>query len=167
MNIDTYQITLCNLTSHHLEHFYAWASDPDVVKFMTWEVYTSRISADKFLKEVAEKHVWFKAICLNNIPIGSITLTPSQTDPQQAEFGYVLAKKYWGKGIATLAVKQAIELGFRDLPLTTIKAHVDPNNIASRRVLEKAGFINKGIIKDHILFKGRMRDSHLFSKSSG
>lgn len=159
-------ITIRNLCRDDLPYFYVWASDPEVAKSMTWEAYSSPEEANKFLVDVAEKHPWFKAICLEDVPVGSITLTPGKGNAScRAELGYVLAKAYWGRGIATYAVKKALESGFNDLGVHRIEALVDPKNIASFKVLHKAGMKCEGILKSYILFKGMLRDSYIFSKT--
>ena len=56
------------------------------------------------------------------------------------DFGYRLAQKYWGKGLATEASRAALEYGIATLGLKNIYAMTDVNNNASRQVLEKLGF---------------------------
>ena len=55
------------------------------------------------------------------------------------DLGYRLIKKYWGQGYATETAKASIDYGFNNLNLTKIFGTADINNIASRKVLEKAG----------------------------
>ncbi len=55
------------------------------------------------------------------------------------DLGYRLIKKYWGKGFATESAKASLEYGFTILQLTEIYGSADQNNLASRKVLEKAG----------------------------
>lgn len=158
------RISLKNLTRSDAEHFYTWVSAPEVAQSMTWEAYTSFAEAEKFLTEVAENHPWFKAICIDGIPVGSLTLTQGKgLSSCKAELGYVLAKAYWGKGIATSAVKQAIQMGFNDLNIRRIEALVDPNNIASERVLIKSGMQYEGLLKNYILFKNTVCDRRIYS----
>lgn len=162
-NMET-RVALRNLTSSDLEYFYVWASDHEVTKSLTWEAYTSLDDAHQFLVQVVEKHPWFKAICLDGFPIGSITLTPGKGCAScKAELGYALAKAYWGKGIATIAVKKAIEIGFLDLDIQRIEAFVDPQNIASERVLVKAGMTYEGFLRSYTVFKGVVKDRCLYS----
>ena len=54
----------------------------------------------------------------------------------EREVGYWLGKEYWGKGIATRALEQFLEL----IETRPLYAHVAKHNIGSRRVLEKCGF---------------------------
>jgi [ribosomal protein S5]-alanine N-acetyltransferase len=158
------RISLKNLTSSDLSYFYVWASDSEVSKTMTWDAYTSQEDASNFLVQIVENHPWFKAICLDGIPVGSITLTQGKGVAScKAELGYVLAKAYWGKNITTIAVKQAITVGFSDLNIQRIEAFVDPDNIASQKVLVKAGMVCEGLLKNYTLFKGEVKDRYIYA----
>ena len=55
------------------------------------------------------------------------------------DLGYRLIKRYWGKGYATEAAKAVLGYGFGNRNIQEIYADADKNNIASKRVLEKAG----------------------------
>ena len=52
---------------------------------------------------------------------------------------YSLLPRYWGNGYMTEAVQALIQLGFNKFGLSTISAESSPENIASCRVMEKAG----------------------------
>jgi len=56
------------------------------------------------------------------------------------DFGYRLARRFWGKGYATESSKAALDYGLETLQLKGIYAMTDINNLASRNVLEKVGF---------------------------
>ena len=55
------------------------------------------------------------------------------------ELGYRLMKKYWGRGYATEMSLKIIEYGFSEKNLSKIVAITHPENIASQKVLKKAG----------------------------
>lgn len=56
------------------------------------------------------------------------------------EIGYMLRKKYWGKGLATEIVKRLVEFGLDEMNLEEIQALTDFKNTPSQNVLLKAGF---------------------------
>lgn len=58
----------------------------------------------------------------------------------QLEIGYTLAKKYWGKGIATKVSRALVIYSFLNTEGDEIVAVTDLDNIGSQKVLEKAGF---------------------------
>jgi RimJ/RimL family protein N-acetyltransferase len=60
-------------------------------------------------------------------------------ETDETEVGYLLGRAYWGKGLATEAACASVRFGFEDLGLPEIVGIVHPDNVASQRVLEKAG----------------------------
>ena len=60
-------------------------------------------------------------------------------ETDEIEVGYLLGRDYWGRGLATEAAQTSVQFGFEDLGIETIVGIVHPENIASQRVLEKAG----------------------------
>ena len=158
------KLGLKTLTSADLDDFMEWATDDAVTQYMMWDSYTSRNDAEEFFKNVVENHSWFKAVCLGNKVIGSITLDKSKgAHSCKAELGYVIARKYWGNGFATQAIGLALHEGFNDLKVERIEAFVDPTNIGSQRVLEKNGFVKEGLLKKYIIQKGIVKDRFIYA----
>jgi RimJ/RimL family protein N-acetyltransferase len=62
-------------------------------------------------------------------------------DTNEIEVDYALATAYWGKGIATEALRASLRFGFEVAQLEQLIGLVVPENTASRRVLEHAGFV--------------------------
>ena len=156
--------TLRKMTSVDIDDFMEWATDDEVTKYMMWNSYTSREEAERFFQEVVEKHAWFRVICIDKKVVGSITLDKGKgAHSCKAELGYVLSRKYWGKGIATQAIKIALHSGFNDLDVERIEAFVDPSNVASQRVLEKNGLEKEGLLKNYIIQKGVVRDRVVYA----
>ena len=60
---------------------------------------------------------------------------------KETEVGYLLDAPYWGKGYATEAARASIQYGFEHCGLQEIIALVHPDNVASRRVIEKCAMI--------------------------
>ncbi|KAL2562013.1 hypothetical protein AAZV13_20G114200 [Glycine max] len=68
------------------------------------------------------------------------------------------------EGIATHAVKQVVKAAFSEFPhLERLQALVDVENVASQRVLEKAGFQREGVLRKYVVIKGKSRDMITFS----
>ena len=63
-----------------------------------------------------------------------------------AEIGYGVLEEYQGQDYATEAVKAALRCAFQNPIVTAIEAETEDDNAASKRVLEKCGFIASGII---------------------
>lgn len=59
----------------------------------------------------------------------------------ETEVGFLLDKPYWGKGCATEAARASLEFGFKNFGFEHIIALAHPENLASRRVIEKCGLV--------------------------
>ncbi|CAL4936430.1 unnamed protein product [Urochloa decumbens] len=143
----------------------AWASDPAVTAFMTWDPYTSRDTLLAFMRDTVLPHPWFRAICLagGGGPVGAVSVTPTD-DRCRAELCVVVARAHWGKGVATAALKRAVAAAFADLDgVERVEALVDADNAASRRALEKAGFQREALLRSYCVVKGRLRDMVVYS----
>jgi len=81
-------------------------------------------------------------ITLDDAPIGACGVDPRPDGP---EIGYWLGVQYWGRGLATEAVRALIDHAFGDLHHETLQAGARVSNPASRRVLEKCGFQWTGV----------------------
>ncbi len=62
----------------------------------------------------------------------------------ETEVGYLLARPFWGQGLATEAARRAVSYGFDDLALAAIIGITHPANTASQNVLRKAGLAFTG-----------------------
>lgn len=71
-------------------------------------------------------------------------VVPGRMPEGDVEIGYFLKRSAWGKGYATEACRRIVRFAFEDSPLIEIVATFDPDNDASRNVLEKSGFTNRG-----------------------
>ena len=84
-----------------------------------------------------------------------------------AEMGYYIAEPYWGKGIATEAVRQLCAYVFKNTDILRIFAEPFAFNQASCRVLEKAGFVLEGTLRQNAIKNGRIVDMKLYAICKG
>ena len=84
-------------------------------------------------KIMADQSVVLKTILFGERVAGNIV---SFEQEGEREIGYWLGKDFWGKGIATQALGDFLEI----VKIRPLYAHVAKHNFASRRVLEKCGF---------------------------
>jgi [ribosomal protein S5]-alanine N-acetyltransferase len=78
--------------------------------------------------------------------------------------GYWLGEPFWGRGIATNALKQTTDYAFRTSSLERVEATVFEWNPASARVLEKAGYLFEGRLRHSIFKDGRLGDCLLYAR---
>ena len=121
------------------------------------EFISAMLSAD-------ESETFAFAITVDNMVIGSIGIfRQSNIHRQTAELGYHIAEEYWGKGIMTEAVKQICEYVFANSDIIRIYAEPFAYNIASCRVLEKAGFQYEGTLRSNAVKNGKVIDMKMYS----
>ena len=95
--------------------------------------------------------------------IGAIGIEPCRdVNRFSGELGYWLGEPFWGKGIATLIVKEFIKYVFKYYDLIKIFAYVFSSNLSSGRVLEKAGFILEGCMRNQIVKDGKILDQLVY-----
>ncbi|MEG0367580.1 MAG: GNAT family protein, partial [Coprobacillus sp.] len=80
-----------------------------------------------------------------------------------AELGYFIGEEYWNQGYTTCAVKQICEYIFENTDIIRIFAEPFAYNIASCRVLEKAGFQYEGTLRKNAIKNGRILDMKLYA----
>ena len=158
------EVSLRPLKASDAEFFFTWAGDKEVTQSLFWDAHPSLEASRIFLENVAESHPWFMAIIFKGTPVGAITLDQGKSRAEKrAELGYVLAKKYWGLGITTQAVRIALDKGFNDLSIVRIEAYVDPDNKSSVRVLEKAGMQKEGYLEKYLVHRNKVCDRLIFA----
>ena len=107
-----------------------------------------------------------KAIVVDEQAVGGVTVfLKTENFRHTAELGYWLGEKYWKRGIMTDAVKEFVTYVFTEFPhLQKIYATVFDFNIASQKVLEKAGFEREAVLKKGAIKNEKVVDLHYFSR---
>jgi len=132
-----------------LEPFCALETDPEVRRFVGGTPRTRERAEEKFqafLKPVQDRlGLWATVYKPDDSYIGYCGVYPhfglKGPIPLEGALGYTLARRYWGRGLATEAAEAFVDFGFDELGLQRIVAMVEVGNGASVRVLEKLGFV--------------------------
>ena len=104
------------------------------------------------------------AIEVDGAAVGGIGLQlQNDIERVSGEIGYWLGEPYWGRGIATAAVRAVTPEAFTRFELTRVYAVIFPEHLASIRVLEKAGFAREGHLRQSAIKDGKIRDQLLFA----
>ena len=74
-------------------------------------------------------------------------VVPDRMPKGDIEIGYFLKRSAWGNGYGTEACRRLLQFAFQETPLKEVVATFDKENLASRNVLEKAGFIDRGTMQ--------------------
>lgn len=95
--------------------------------------------------------------------LGTIGLHLSADDAGLAEVGYWLRRAARGHGAATIAVRLVSDWAFAELGIKRLNLITAPENLASQRVAERAGFTREGLLRAWILTREGRRDGVMFS----
>ncbi len=107
----------------------------------------------------------FFAIDVDGTLAGGIGYTP-RTDVERvgAEVGYWLGREFWGRGVATTALRLLTAHAFAVNPaLQRLFAVPFSSNAASARVLEKAGYTREGTLRRSAIKDGRVLDQWMYA----
>lgn len=126
--------------------------------------YTRR-AADQWIHHASkEKADTYAAIVIEGRAAGGIGITLHENiERTSAEIGYWLARAYWGRGITTRAVRAMTAYAFHTFPITRIYAVPFAHNVASIRVLEKAGYVREAVMRRSAVKEGKIVDQVLYA----
>ena len=104
------------------------------------------------------------AIASDEEAVGGLSLSLQRgVRSKAAEIGYWVGEPYWGRGIATLAVRSFVEYAFERFGLLRVSASVFADNPRSVRVLEKSGFVYEGRLRKSVVKDGRVLDELVYA----
>ena len=117
-------------------------------------------NAKDFIEMATEEqpaHIF--AIEIDGQAVGAIGFhTQDDVYRYSAEIGYWLGEPYWGKGYMSEIVSLFVQKVFERSNVWRLYAGVYHTNAASRRVLEKAGFVKEGVLKKAVFKDGKVLD---------
>jgi RimJ/RimL family protein N-acetyltransferase len=121
--------------------------------------YTKRNGQD-FIKLARQmKPETFFAIAVNGTAVGGVGFVMGQdVERVSAETGYWLGEPYWGRGITTEALMAMTRYAVERHELTRLFALPFADNVASCRVLEKAGYVLEGRLRRSAIKDGEIKD---------
>ena len=120
----------------------------------------SWIASHREAAEKALKLQWAIALPQDRL-VGTVSLV-LEKDPPRGDLGYWIGVDDWNQGYATEAARAVVGYGFDHLRLPRIEAMCFTTNIASARVLEKAGLLFEELREAYILKDGQPRDVLLY-----
>ncbi len=156
------------LAPEQFETVAGWLSSPEINQWLTSE-WRNR-TVDKVLMGVAVRNRKnrFYVARADGEACGVVALADIDAGDKTAMIWYVLgARALGGRGIATHAVRELVQIAFEELGLESVYAWIMEDNTPSRRVLEKAGFREAGRIRRATAHGGRQVDRVYFDMVRG
>jgi [ribosomal protein S5]-alanine N-acetyltransferase len=168
-NLESERLLLRQITPDDVNEMFAIRSNEEVMKYIprplckTPQDVLELIAMMQTKLETNEGCNWGITLKGNDKLVGFIGHYNIKWEHFRSEIGYMLTPAYHSKGIATEAIKLLIDFGFNQMNMHSLEAILDPENIASARVLEKNGFVKEAHLKENGFFNGRFLDMAIYS----
>ena len=161
---DTERLFLRKLLPKDADDMFAYARLPETSKYLLWDPHPSPSYTEdlnRYLqKEYATGRYSDFTIVLkeNGKMIGTVGFTAYDEKNKVAEVGYVISPEYWNRGVATEALAAILGIAFNELGVERVEAKYMPENIYSKRVMEKCYMQYEGTARKKMLIKGKHCD---------
>jgi ribosomal-protein-alanine N-acetyltransferase len=149
--------------------FHAYAQDPEVTCYVRWRPHSSIQETEQYLKGCiaawgnGSRFPWVIALRAGGELLGMVEL---RVNSFKADVGYVVRRSFWGRGIASEAVRPVVGWALSQESIYRVWALCDAENVASARVLEKVGMMREGLLRRYILhpnISDEPRDSYCYA----
>ena len=139
--------------------------DPEVTRWWSHEPWSDRQQALDYLERMRrdrlrnEFYPWAITLNTDDVLIGTAALYEIDHTHQRGMIGYSLSPSMQGRGYAADALRLLIDFAWNSLDLQRIEADTDPENGASRRLLERLGFVLEGSMRKRWFVHGAWHDT--------
>ncbi|WP_439594698.1 GNAT family N-acetyltransferase [Falsiroseomonas sp.] len=148
--------------------FDGYAQDPEVSRYLTWRPHSEIGQTRAYVQAcmaATKSRTYVLIRRTDDAVVGAFDLR--QTTTTCLGYGYVLGRPFWGHGLMTEALTTVVEWALRQSAIWRIGDVCDVQNLASARVMEKAGLEREGILRRwmvHPNLDQAPRDCFSFSK---
>ncbi len=167
--LETDRLLLRPLRLTDAEDVFAYAGDPEMTHYTTWTAHRSLADSRHFLQAKLRSYAhgepsnWGVVLAASGRLIGTCGFVSWNPDHRRAEIGYALARRHWGQGLTTEAVRAVVDFSFRQTELYRLQALCLIPNLASARVMEKVGMRYEGILRGFADHQGQFSDLKIYA----
>jgi [ribosomal protein S5]-alanine N-acetyltransferase len=168
-NLESDRLLLRQISNEDVNEVFALRSNKDTMKYIPRPLCLNIEDALSHIKMIQDKTEsneginW--AVTLKGSPklIGIAGHYRIKWEDFRSEVGYMFLPEFHGHGIATETVSLLVKFGFEQMKMHSLEGVIDPENVASARVLEKNGFIQEAHFKENSFFNGKFLDCIIYS----
>lgn len=142
----TKRLRVRHFTSSDADNFFALQGNAEVMQYIRPP--RTREESDSFLQNNIltasprdHKGYWAVEEADSGKFVGSFVIIPIPDDIEKIQMGYSFLPEYWGRGYATEVTKEGVNYFYNRTPLMEIYGVTETPNMASQKVLLKAGFV--------------------------
>jgi [ribosomal protein S5]-alanine N-acetyltransferase len=169
----TERLVLRQITELDGEGLFGIFGDDEVTEHYAWDTFVSveqgRALAERTAGQFRRREAirWGLELPGSPLIIGTCGYTRWSRENRFAVLGYDLARCHWRRGLMSEAVAAVLEAGFGRMSLHRVEATVMAGNLASARLLERAGFRREGILRDRAWKGEEFKDVWMFGITRG
>jgi len=150
------------------ELFLSWREEPNAKRFNPYNSMTLQQAAQRLkdagaqFSEIAPSRECRHLVQIDGKVFGTVAITNFNGMMLTAEISYQISESRQGRGLGTAAVRRLVETVFTETPIRKLLAYVHEDNLASRRLIEKVGFKQEGLLREHYLIAGQPANEALY-----
>jgi RimJ/RimL family protein N-acetyltransferase len=161
-------VRLEELAERHLEGLAELGRDPEVQKFtyvpVPWPEGFERAWLERYDQGDGARAGFAVVDEASGSFLGMAALVWVDVEGRQAEAGYIVAPSARGRGVAVRALVLLTEWAFEELALERIELRITPENAASIKVAERAGYVREGVLRSVHFKQGQRTDLVLYAR---
>ena len=167
--LETTRLSLREIVPEDVHDLFRYRSDSEVMKYigrpLAKELADATILIDVLRTNAAENNgiTWAITLKGENILRGTIGFWRIVKEHHRAEIGYLLDPALQGKGLMQEAVEEVLRYGFEEMGLHSVEAVINPDNLASIRLLERNAFVKEAYFREDFCFDGKFQDTCVYS----
>jgi RimJ/RimL family protein N-acetyltransferase len=139
----------------------AACQDPEIPRWTSVPSPYTEQDARSFLAGAPNVHSFAVVDAVGDELLGSVGY--QLLSDSRATFGYWVAREARGRGVASRALRLLSRWALREHGLARVQLIVEPENVASIRVAENAGFRREALLRSYIELHGRRRDVYMYA----
>ncbi len=163
--LETGRLHLRELTLADSDAVLAIHADPDAMRWFGTDPMPDQAAAEKLIEQFAALRRepnpgirWGIVRQADDTLIGNCGLFRWNPTWHTCMVGYILAREAWGQGYMREALNAALDWGFANLQVQRVDAQTHPDNSPSIRLLENAGFVREGRLRQAGFWHGQRHD---------
>lgn len=167
--LETPRLILRKATMRDARDLYAYCRDPAVAEHVLWNAHRSLLDSRSYVRFLLRQYrdgmpsTYVMELKETGCVIGTIGFMSYSQENANAEVGYSMSRDYWNKGLMTEALREVIDMAFRELRVVRVEAMHETTNPASGRVMAKCGMKYEGTLRSRVFNKGHYSDVALYA----
>jgi [ribosomal protein S5]-alanine N-acetyltransferase len=166
--LSTPRLRLRQFRAQDIEAMHHCLGDPEAMRFWNQPVHTKLIETERAVKRFIDctpsyYRFWAVADAKTDRCLGMVNYHDGHIRNKRVAIGYIVDPARQRKGIATEAVSAMLGFCFGELGLHRVQAFIHPDNIASRKLVERLGFRSEGLLRDNLRVGEDWRDDMLYA----